>query len=90
MREPSGCCLGSGGPTTNFPRSAAVILLPGLVQAQCPVRGQCCEANDLVVLPDHLLGGGTREEVQVNQTTNHPAMHSSGHVMFNYMQVLCG
>jgi hypothetical protein len=31
-----------------------------------------------VVLPDHSLRGGTQEEVQVNNTTNHPAGAEGG------------
>ena len=31
-----------------------------------------------MVLPDHSLRGGTQEEVQVNNTTNHPASKGGG------------
>jgi hypothetical protein len=49
------------------------------VQAQGPVWRHGWLADELMVLPDHLLRGGTSEEIQVNQTTYHPAARLSEH-----------
>jgi hypothetical protein len=56
---------------------------PALVHAQCPVwwHGWC--PHHLMVLPDHSLRGGTQEEVQVNQPTNHPAGQQETHIGFS-------